>query len=320
MKTVILGGGALGSIIGAHLHRAGGDVVIVAREPRASLLARDGVRITGLSEFVAQVPVVRDVSEAVDGDLYINALKTFQSPGVMQGLRARKGAVGLSVQNGVYKNTELAAALGSEGVLGASAMISGEVVADGSVRFTMNESLQIGEPGGGLSERSQAVARLLEKSGINATASPAIHSVEWSKYAIFVPSFCLAVITRQETHKFLQHPGTAAVTVALAREMALLAKAEGVELLESGAFSAAALAKAADVDEAVRIVRAFGDKLAAAAPLHKVSGLQDLERGRATEADEIVGHACRLAAKRKLDTPTLRTCYGLCSAISPAAY
>ena len=317
MKTVILGGGALGSIIGAHLHRAGADVVIVAREPRAALLEREGVRITGLSDFVAKVPIVRDANEAADGDIYINALKTFQSPAVMQGLRARKGAVGFSVQNGVYKNTELAAALGAEGVLGASAMISGAVEADGSVRFTMNESLLVGEPGGGLSDRSQAVASLLEKAGIKASASPAIRSVEWSKYAIFVPSFCLAVITRQETHKFLRHPGTAAVTVSLAREMAQIAAAEGVELLASGAFSAAALARV-DFDEAVRLARAFGDKMAESAPRHKVSGLQDLERGRGTEVEEIVGHALRLAQKWKLDTPTLSTCYGLCSGIAPA--
>jgi len=315
MKTVILGGGALGSIIGAHLHRAGNEVVIVAREPRASLLEREGVRITGLQEFVARVPVVRDPAQAGEADLYINALKTFQSADVLPRLRARPGAMAFSVQNGVYKNTELAAVLGAEAVLGAMAMISGEVLPDGAVRFTMNDSLQVGEQGGGASERSRAVAEMLEKSGVRTTASSQIRSVEWSKYAIFVPSFCLAVITRQETHRFLQHEGTARVTVALAREMAQLAKAEGIELIASGPFSAAALARVG-FDEAVGMARAFGDLLAANAPRHKVSALQDLEKGRRTEVDEIVGHALRLADGLGLDLPTLRTCHGLCSGIS----
>ena len=62
MKTVILGGGALGTILAAHLHRAGYEVSVVAREPRASLLARDGIRITGLSELTAAVPVHTDAA------------------------------------------------------------------------------------------------------------------------------------------------------------------------------------------------------------------------------------------------------------------
>lgn len=315
MKTVVLGGGALGSIIAAHLHRAGADVVMVAREPRATLLERDGVRITGLSEFTARVPIVRESHAAGMADLYVNALKTFQSPDVVRDLRVREGAMALSVQNGVYKNTELAAAFGEEGVLGAAAMISGEVVSDGSVRFTMNESLLVGEPKGGLSDRSQAVAELLAKAGIRAAASPDIRGVEWSKYAIFVPMFCLAIITRQQTHRFLQHPGTAWVLATLAREMARLAEAERVAMVEPARFSAASLARG-DLDDAVRTVREFGAELAAAAPDHKVSALQDLERGRRTELDEIVGHACRIADRHGLELPTLRTCFALCTAAS----
>ncbi|MFT3818882.1 MAG: 2-dehydropantoate 2-reductase [Rubrivivax sp.] len=313
MKTIILGGGALGSIIGAHLHRAGRDVVIVAREPRAGLLAREGVRITGIADFVAKVPIVREVAEAADGDLYINALKTFQSPAVIGALRPRPGAWAFSVQNGVYKNAELAAVFGEEGVLGASAMISGEVLPDGAVRFTVNDSLLIGEPAGGRSERCGAIATMLDEAGVRTAVSPAIRSVEWAKYAIFVPSFCLATITRKETHRFLQHPGTAAVMAALAREMAAIAAAEGVTLPASGVFSAAGLA-AVDMQEAVRLTRAFGDHMAANAPRHKVSALQDLERGRQTEVEEIVGHACLLAQRHGLDLPVLRTCHGLSQA------
>ena len=65
---MILGGGALGAILAAHLHRAGEDVAVVAREPRASVLTRDGIRITGLTEFTAKVPVYTDPSVANDAD------------------------------------------------------------------------------------------------------------------------------------------------------------------------------------------------------------------------------------------------------------
>ncbi|MQG27028.1 MAG: hypothetical protein FI723_01420 [SAR202 cluster bacterium] len=42
MKTVVLGAGALGSIIAGHLARAGEDVTLVARGDRAEYLRQNG--------------------------------------------------------------------------------------------------------------------------------------------------------------------------------------------------------------------------------------------------------------------------------------
>lgn len=55
------------------------------------------------------------------------------------------------------------------------------------------------------------------------------------------------------------------------------------------------------------------------APSHKVSGLQDLERGRGTEVDAIVGHAAHRARELGLQLPVLQSCWHLCSAIDAAA-
>lgn len=316
MKTAILGAGALGTIFAAHLADAGEDVVVVTREPRASLLARDGLRVTGLVEKAARVPVFSDPAAANDADLVISALKTYQSPAVIAGLRPRPGALALSVQNGVYKNDELAAVFGAAHVLGATALISGEVLADGAARFTVNERLLVGELAGGTSARAEAVAAMFARAGIRTAASPGIRAVEWAKYAMFVPSFCLAVITRLPTHRFMSHEGSARVVVALTREMAELARAEGIALPEGGGYSAATIARADDA-AALAAVLAYGERMRTAAPAHKVSGLQDLERGRPTEVEETVGYAVRRAAALGLDCPALRTCHGLCGAISP---
>jgi 2-dehydropantoate 2-reductase len=143
VNTVILGGGALGAILAAHLHRAGENVAVVARDPRASVLRRDGIRISGLSEFTAKVPVYTDPSAANDADLVIVALKTHQSPEVVRELRPKQAAVAFSVQNGIFKNEELAAVFGASNVLGAIALVSGEVMTDGSIRFTNNDPLSL---------------------------------------------------------------------------------------------------------------------------------------------------------------------------------
>ena len=57
MKIAILGAGALGSLLGAHLARAGEDVTLIARAARAQALQEHGVSITGLTDTTVPVPV-----------------------------------------------------------------------------------------------------------------------------------------------------------------------------------------------------------------------------------------------------------------------
>jgi 2-dehydropantoate 2-reductase len=315
MNTVIIGGGALGGILAAHLHRAGEHVALVAREPRASVLSKKGIRIAGLNNFTAKVPVYTDSSAANDADLVIIALKSHQSGAVVRELRPKRGAVALSVQNGVLKNEELASVFGASNVLGAIALVSGEVMTDGSIQFTNNDPILLGGLGRDSSLRSEQIVATFRKAGIAAEVSDDIRALEWSKFTMFVPLFCGAIITRQETYRFLRNADSARVIAALSREMAQLASAEGVLLQPGTGLSAAAMARV-DFETAVGMVRDVGAYYEQKAPCHKVSGLQDLERGRQTEVEETVGFALRRSEELGLDLATLRTCYQLCCAIA----
>src|SRR5258707_7135468 len=55
-EFAVLGAGAIGSIVGAHLARAGHRVVILARGRRADQVRAEGLRITGLADFAVSVP------------------------------------------------------------------------------------------------------------------------------------------------------------------------------------------------------------------------------------------------------------------------
>ncbi|MNV53826.1 2-dehydropantoate 2-reductase [compost metagenome] len=157
---------------------------------------------------------------------------------------------------------------------------------------------------------------MLRDAGIAADASDHISEMEWSKYTMFVPLFCGSLITRLETHRFLAHPDSARVIAALSREMAELAMAEGVQLRPGPGLSAAALSNT-DFESAVCMVRDVGEQFRQKSPNHKVSGLQDLERGRPTEVEEITGFAWRRSVELGLALTTLRTCHALCRAIAP---
>ena len=60
MKFAILGAGALGTILGAHLSRAGHEVAMIVRGERARSLQRQGLVLNGLSDIKARPTVIDD--------------------------------------------------------------------------------------------------------------------------------------------------------------------------------------------------------------------------------------------------------------------
>jgi len=70
------------------------------------------------------------------------------------------------------------------------------------------------------------------------------------------------------------------------------------------------------LDEAVAAIRHFGTVMEARAPAHKLSTLQDLERGRRLEVEETLGYAVRTGAELGIPLPTMDTCYRLIAGIN----
>jgi 2-dehydropantoate 2-reductase len=215
----ILGAGAMGSIVGAHLARAGHSVAMLARGARAAHLEQHGLTIRGLAQFTVAVHTLRDPAALGGAGALIVATKTPGTEAALAALRHAHFGVTLSIQNGPLKNDLLAAAFGAERVLGALADTSGELLADGEVLFTRNVNILVGELAGGTSERAEQLARTIDAAGVRAAATPAILSLEWSKFCPWVGLMALAVTTRAPTWEYLSDPDSALLLVRLVREM-----------------------------------------------------------------------------------------------------
>src|SRR5262249_48358973 len=144
----VLGAGAIGSIIGAHLARAGHGVVMLARGERAAPLGRSGLPIRGLAAPTTPGETLTDSPPLQGARTLIVATKTPGPAAALEPLRSAQFDVTLSIQNGPLKNELLAAAFGAERVLGALADTSGELLPGGEVLFTRNVSLYVGELAG----------------------------------------------------------------------------------------------------------------------------------------------------------------------------
>jgi 2-dehydropantoate 2-reductase len=313
-EYAILGAGAMGSIIGAHLARAGHSVAMLARGERAAHLERHGLAIRGLLEFDIPVHTLRDPAALPGAGTLIVATKTPGTAAALEPLKRARFDVTLSIQNGPLKNELLAQAFGREHVLGALADTSGELLPGGEVVFTRNVGILIGELEGGMSERAQHLARTLDAAGVRAAATPEILTLEWSKFCGWVGMMALSVSLRAVTWKFLLDPDSALLLARLAREMGVLARALGVELSDRAILPAASLCSASE-SEAVAIIMKAGRQYLANAPDHKLSALQDVLAGRQLEVNETLGYAHDKARELGLNLPLLETFRRLIAAI-----
>src|SRR5439155_8916023 len=79
IKIVILGAGALGSILGGHLARAGEEVTIIARGQRAAYIQQHGITLTGLADFTMPVAVTTQPQTVHEADVLVVAVKTYDT-------------------------------------------------------------------------------------------------------------------------------------------------------------------------------------------------------------------------------------------------
>jgi 2-dehydropantoate 2-reductase len=316
MKIVILGAGALGSLFGAHLARSGADVTLIAREARAKAIQECGVSVTGLADFTVPVPVTARPQDLQQADVLVVTVKTYDMETALDSVAHLQVGSVLSVQNGLVKDEQLARCFGWERTLGAAAHISAELLLTGAVRFTANEWLSIGELPEGTSARVEALVAALARAGIRAEASRQIASVEWTKYVVNISWMALSALSRMETYRIFKHPDLAWMAASLTREVAHLPVRLGIPLLDKGAFSAKTLSEV-PLDEAAENFQQVGAQMEAqGATAHKVSILQDLERGRRLEYDAMFGYAVRKGAELGVLLPTVEVCYRLIKGVA----
>jgi 2-dehydropantoate 2-reductase len=313
-EFAILGAGAMGSIVGAHLARAGHSVVMLARGRRAAHIDTAGLSIRGLAEFTVPARTLSDPASLTGAGTLIVAVKTPGTAAALAALRHAHFDVTLSIQNGPLKNELLAQAFGAAGVLGALADTSGELLPDGAVLFTRNVNILIGELAGGDSARARKLASTIDAAGVRAAASPEILTLEWAKFCAWVGLMALAVSTRSVTWKYLCDPGAALLLARLVREMGALTRAQGIPLSDRAILPTARLCAGSE-GEAVEIILRAGREYQANAPQHRMSALQDLEAGRPLEVNETLGYALTLARELKLNLPMLECFTALVTAI-----
>jgi 2-dehydropantoate 2-reductase len=319
VKTLIAGAGALGSVIGGYAAQAGDDVTLIGRKAHVEAIRARGLEIDGVRgrHVIRAIRAISDPREACSTDLLILCVKSQDTAEALASLAHLRGNVGaaISVQNGGRKDEELAEAFGQEAVVGAMTLIGASMPEPGRVLHTGNGGTWVGELDGRTSARVEAIADLFRKAGLPVEVHSNIRSATWCKLNQMVPAAALSCLTRLPLHQIYLDRGLARLFVELSREVAQIAERQGIPLEDLRGFAVKAVC-GLPFEEAVESVIARGRAMLEQGVTQvRISTLQDLERGKVTEADHTIGHVVRLAGTLGLAVPKVELLYGVIQGI-----
>lgn len=285
MKIAILGAGALGSVIGAELHTAGHEVVLLdLNEAHLTAINADGLRVDW-DDRTEHLPIpAMKPDQAPQVDLVILLTKTMHTDAALAGITPliEGGACVLTLQNGLGNVERVQARVPDGQVLFGCTMTPGDLrgpghVASHGLAYTPFDALDASGP----------AARLAaELDGDQLTWTDAAAAQVWQKAAFNCAMNATAVLGAGTVGAIAEHVG-AELAQDIAAEVLAVGAAEGVT---------------GDIG-AVRKQIDFALKQHSS---HKPSMLQDVEAGRRTEIESLNGYVEQIGTKRGIDVPMNR--------------
>jgi 2-dehydropantoate 2-reductase len=299
--VLVAGAGALGSVVGGLLARAGFAVTLLGRRRHLDAVARDGLAIDGLFG-THRVRGLRCVTEAAALDrgygtvlLTVKAWDTAPMAAAVAPALADDGVL-VCMQNGLGNLERAAAAVGARRVLGARVIFGAELLAPAHARVTVYaEPVLVGSPDADDRRRVDAARRWaghLAAAGIPAEPTDDVVAELWAKLLYNAALNPLGALLGLPYGALPADADTRATMDAVIAEAFAVARADGVVLRWPDAA-------------AYRDV--FYGRLVPATAEHRSSMLQDLERGRPTEIDAINGWVAGRAAALGVPAPVNET-------------
>jgi 2-dehydropantoate 2-reductase len=305
VKVCVFGAGAIGGYLGICLARSGADVSLVARGPHLEAIRAGGLRLQyDGEEHVAHLRCTDNATELGEQDYLIIGLKAHQIDEAVDAMIPLLGPSTciVTASNGIpywyfHGDERLSGAhfrsidpggrqwdrLGPERAIGCVVFPAAEVVAPGVIRHEHGRKFPIGEPGGQKSPRVERLHEAMVAGGLDAPIREDIRDEIWLKLCGNLCFNPISALTLATIDIIASDPGTRAICRAMMLEAKAIGDCLGLRLR-------------IDVERRIDGAGALGP--------HKMSMLQDLERGRSMEVEPLVGVLQELGLYTGIPTPT----------------
>lgn len=296
MRVMVFGAGALGSVVGGLLTRRH-EVVLVGREAHVRAIEQSGLVIGGMVEAVF-VPEAATSPEGLGTfDLVIVTVKAYDTASAL-GLIAPalgEGTAVVSLQNGLQNAELLARTHPGRGVVGVTSM-GANLIGPGKVLYAGQGDTFFGSAGAP-PRMVQRVAQAFNEVGLDAEVADDIGAEIWLKGIVNASINPLTAIARCKNGRLLLDEDLLEVSRAACEEAAAVAAAAGIGLGGREPFGAV-----------MDVLRRTAE--------NRSSMLQDMERRKRTEIDEITGEIVRRGKELGVGCPVNHALWHLVRSLS----
>ena len=289
-RIAIVGTGGIGAPLGAALAQAGADVTVLARGAHLAMIRQNGLRVEGDRGEILVHPAQATDDPASAGvmDYVLFCVKQWDVETAGATIRPMVGpeTAVLPLQNGIDAAERLFPILGRNAVMGASALVTGSIVAPGVVRQTgAYQTITFGEWDGALSARAERLRDLCAQAGFEGVLSPDITLAIWDKFALLAPYGGVCALMRLPAGKWRDDPDVFALYEGALAEVVAVGRARGVH------FPSDILARKRDF-----VRTGF--------PAHHMASIgNDVVRANRTELDWLTGRVVVMGRECGIPTP-----------------
>lgn len=288
-SVVIVGGGALGTLLATRLERAGHAVAV---------LARGEARREALASTARPIAVTTDPAALPRAALVFVCVKAYDTEGAaraVSALGAPPPAV-CTLQNGWGHMETLAAALPEAPLVAGATALGAYFDAAGELHVSTEGETLLAPWTPRDARAAEYVAAVLQSAGFRAEARTDARAILWRKLTLNVAVNPLTALLDRPNGALLEHPPLLRVATAAAVEAARAGVRHGY--------------LPADFDPAPLL-----EALLRATRANRSSMAEDLARGRRTEAEAILGAAIRASRDGGGEAPVLEALRALVLAV-----
>jgi len=318
MKICVIGAGAIGGLLAAKLAKSGEEVSVVARGAHLAAIRAEGLRlIEEGEEYCARIAASDRLADLGPQDLLILGMKAHQVAAVVRDLPVAMGpeTAVLTAQNGIpwwyffkhggaYEGTRLESVdpggvvadhLPVDRVLASVVYPAAEIERPGVIRHIEGNRFTLAELDGAKSGRVTRVSEAFTRAGFKSPVSADIRGEIWTKLWGNLSFNPISALTHATLEDICKYPLTRELAAEMMTEAQKVGEALGVRFRVS-------------LEKRIAGAEAVG--------AHKTSMLQDIEGGRAIEADALIGSVIELGRVVAVPTPRLEAIYALVKLLS----
>ncbi len=291
MRIAVLGAGAVGSVVGGLLS-PGHEVTLIARREHAEAVTEGGLHITGDIERTFHPSAVTSVDGLPEQELVLITTKAYDTAAAAAQAAplVGKGTLVMSLQNGLGNDEIMEKAFGDRAMVGVP-ILGATYLGPGYVRLAGMGEIIVGHVHGDKG-KAIVVRDVLSNAGMISWAVENIQPKIWMKAIVNASINPITALIREENGSILRSEPLLELSRSACREGARAAQANGVCLGADDPFQIV-----------LEVLRTTAH--------NRSSMLQDVERSKRTEIDQINGELVRRGEGKGLPMPVNRTLWTL---------